>query len=141
MKKPTTIFAFFKRKASNDLEANTSGATLPTTNVEEVPIEENLDITIEGNSQTKFQKVDMSLLQLQRDLDGVGKYILIMLINKMRFGDVTLSWVHTNLVLKKNLNLKRVEAFKVLGMNMIALSRGLNILLKKMLFFCLYFCP
>ena len=144
MKKSITIFDIFKRKASNDLAANTSGATLPTTNVEEnfdVPIEENLDITIEGNSQTKFQKVDMSLLQLQRDLDGVGKYILIMLINKMRFGDVTLSWVHTNLVLKKNLNLKRVEAFKVLGMNMIALSRGLNILLKKMLFFCLYFCP
>ena len=136
MKKSITIFDIFKRKASNDLEANTSGATLPTTNVEE-----NLDITIEGNSQTKFQKVDMSLLQLQRDLDGVGKYILIMLINKMRFGDVTLNWVHTNLVLKKNLNLKRVEAFKVLGMNMIALSRGLNILLKKMLFFCLYFCP
>ena len=141
MKKSITIFDIFKRKASNDLEANTSSATLPTTNVEEVPIEENLDITIEGNSQTKFQKVDMSLLQLQRDLDGVGKYILIMLINKMRFGDVTLNWVHTNLVLKKNLNLKRVEAFKVLGMNMIALSRGLNILLKKMLFFCLYFCP
>ena len=141
MKKSITIFDIFKRKASNDLEANTSGATLPTTNVEEVPIEENLDITIEGNSQTKFQKVDMSLLQLQRDLDGVGKYILIMLINKMRFGDVTLSWVHTNLVLKKNLNLKRVEAFKVLGMNMIALSHGLNILLRKMLFFCLYFCP
>ena len=141
MKKSITIFDIFKRKASNDLEANTSGATLPTTNVEEVPIEENLDITIEGNSQTKFQKVDMSLLQLQRDLDGVGKYILIMLINKMRFGDVTLNWLHTNLVLKKKLNLKRVEAFKVLGMNMIDLSRGLNILLKKMLFFCLYFCP
>ena len=77
---------FFKRKASNDLEATISGATLPTTNVEEnndVPIEENLnitirknpnklveenlDITIEEISQTKFQKVDMSLLQLQCD--------------------------------------------------------------------------
>ena len=68
---------FFKRKASNDLEANISDATLPTTNVKkntDVPIEENLDIiirknpnklveenldiTIEENSQTKFQKVD-----------------------------------------------------------------------------------
>ena len=77
---------FFKRKASNDLEANISDATLPTTNVKkntDVPIEENLDIiirknpnklveenldiTIEENSQTKFQKVDMSSLQLQRD--------------------------------------------------------------------------
>ena len=70
MKKSITIFDFFKRKASNNLEANTSGATLPTTNVEEnfdVPIEENLDITIEGNSQTKFLNVDMSSLQLQRD--------------------------------------------------------------------------
>ena len=64
---------FFKRKASNELEANISGATLPTTNVKkntDVPIEENLDITIrknpnklveenlditiEENSQTKF---------------------------------------------------------------------------------------
>ena len=35
MKKSTTIFDFFKRKVSNDLEANTSGATLPITNVEE----------------------------------------------------------------------------------------------------------
>ena len=80
------FFFFFKRKVSNGLEANTSGATLPTTNVEEnpdIPIEENLDITIEENpdepveenldipieenSQTKFQKVDMSLLQLQHD--------------------------------------------------------------------------
>ena len=52
MKISTTIFDFFKRKVSNDLEANTSGATLPTTNVEEnpdIPIEENLDITIEEN--------------------------------------------------------------------------------------------
>ena len=81
MKKSTTIFDFFKRKFSNDLEANTGGATLPTTNVEEnpdvpieenldvlieenpdEPIEENLDVPIEENSQTKFQKVDMSSL-------------------------------------------------------------------------------
>ena len=95
MKKSTTIFDFFKRKVSidffkrkvsNDLEANTSGATLPTTNVEEnldvlieenldvpigenpdKPVEENLDVPIEQNSQTKFQKVDMSLLQLELD--------------------------------------------------------------------------
>ena len=70
MKKSITIFDFFKRKVSNNLEANTSGATLPTTNVEDntdVPIEENLNITIEENSQTKFQNDDMSSLQLQRD--------------------------------------------------------------------------
>ena len=37
MKKSTTIFDFFKKKKiySNGLEANNSGATLPTTNVEE----------------------------------------------------------------------------------------------------------
>ncbi|KAL4639681.1 hypothetical protein ACB092_03G235900 [Castanea dentata] len=86
MKKSTTIFDFFKRKASNSLEANTSDATLPTTNVEEntdapieenldipieenpdEPVEENLDVPFEENSQTKFQKVDMSSLQLERD--------------------------------------------------------------------------
>ncbi|KAL4610519.1 hypothetical protein ACB092_08G056000 [Castanea dentata] len=86
MKKSTTIFDFFKRKASNSLEANTSDATLPTTNVEEnpdapieenldipieenpdEPVEENLDVPFEENSQTKFQKVDMSSLQLKRD--------------------------------------------------------------------------
>ena len=78
MKKSTTIFDFFKRKVSNDLEANTSGATLPTTNVEEnldvpikenpdEPVKENLDVPIEQNSQTKFQKVDMSSLQLELD--------------------------------------------------------------------------
>ena len=85
MKKSTTIFDFFKRKVSNDLEANTSCAILPTTNVEEnpdvpieenldvaieenldEPVEENLDVPIEENSQTKFQKVDMSS-QLELD--------------------------------------------------------------------------
>ena len=61
MKKSTTIFDFFKRKVSNDLEANTSSATLPTTNVEEnpdisieenpdEPVEENLDVPVEENS-------------------------------------------------------------------------------------------
>ena len=55
-----------------------------------------------------------------------------MLINEMRSGDVTLSWVHTNLVLKNFKNLRKVKAFKVLGMKMIVLSHGLNILLKKM---------
>ena len=78
---------FSKKKVSNDLEANTSGATLPNTNVEEnpdvpieenlnvpieenlgEPVEENLDVLIEENSQTKFQKVDMSSLQLEHDL-------------------------------------------------------------------------
>ena len=62
MKKSITIFDFFKRKVSNNLEANTSGTTLPTTNVEE-----NIDVPIEENSQTKVQNVDMSSLQLQRD--------------------------------------------------------------------------
>ena len=33
MKKSTTIFDFFKKKVLNDLKANTSGVTLPTTNV------------------------------------------------------------------------------------------------------------
>ena len=31
------------------------------------PVEENLDVPIEQNSQTKFQKVDISLLQLELD--------------------------------------------------------------------------
>ena len=86
MKKSITIFDFFKRKILNDLEANTSGATLPTTNAEEnpnvpieknldvpieenpdEPVEENLDVPIKQNSQTKFQKVNMSSLQLKLD--------------------------------------------------------------------------
>ena len=70
--------------------------------------------------------------------DCVDKYILVMLINEMRSGDVTLSWVYTNLVLKNFKNLKRVETFKVLGIKMIALSHGLNILLKKMPLFVFY---
>ena len=65
-------------------------------------------------------------------MDCVDKYILIMLINEMRSGDVTLSWVHISLVLKNFKNLRKVKAFNVLGMKMIALSHGLNILLKKM---------
>ena len=95
MKKLTTIFDFFKRKVSNDLEANTSGATLPTTNVEEnpgvpieenlnipieenpdEPIEENLNVPIEQNSQTKSQKVDMSSLQLELD-PGLRRQIIL----------------------------------------------------------------
>ena len=79
---------------------NTSGATLPTTNVEEntyvpieenlditirenpdIPVEENLDIAIEESSQTKFQKVDMSSLQLQRDLEW-HRQIYTFLVNQ-----------------------------------------------------------
>ena len=58
-----------------------------------------------------------------------------MLINEMRSGNVTLIWVHASLFLKNFKNLRRVEAFKVLGMKMITLSHDLNILLKKMLLF------
>ena len=53
MKKLIYIFNFFKRKVLNNLETNTSGTILPTTNVEknlDVPIKENLDIIIEENS-------------------------------------------------------------------------------------------
>ena len=59
MKRSTTIFDFFKRKVSNDLEANTSDATLPTTNVEEnpdVPIEENLDESVEENLDVPIEE-------------------------------------------------------------------------------------
>ena len=59
MKKSTTLFDFFKRKVSHDLEANTSGVTLPTTNVEEnldVLIEENLDVSIEENLDIPIEK-------------------------------------------------------------------------------------
>ena len=58
MKKSTTIFDFFKRKVSNDLEANTSGATLPTTNVEENP-----DVPIEEISTSQLRKILMNLLR------------------------------------------------------------------------------
>ena len=68
MKKSTTLFDFFKRKVSHDLEANTSSVTLPTTNVEKNPnvlieenlnvtIEENLDVPFKENSQTKFKRL------------------------------------------------------------------------------------
>ncbi|XP_023884412.2 uncharacterized protein LOC111996653 [Quercus suber] len=74
MKKSTTIFDFFKRKVSNDLEANISGATLPTTNVEEnpdvpaeenpnVPIEENLDVPIEENPEPVEENLDVPIKQ------------------------------------------------------------------------------
>ena len=59
MKKLTTIFDFFKRKTLNDLEANTSGATLSTTNVEEnldVPIEENPDELVEKNLDVPIEE-------------------------------------------------------------------------------------
>ena len=52
MKKLITMFDFFKRKVSNDLEININGVTLPTTNVEENPnvlIKENLDVLIRKN--------------------------------------------------------------------------------------------
>ena len=49
-----------------------------------------------------------------QSLNTIDKYILMMLINEMRSSDVTLSWVHTSLVLKNFKNLKKVEAFKVL---------------------------
>ena len=38
------------------------------------PVEENLDVPIEQNSQIKFQKVDMSSLQLELD-PGLRKQI------------------------------------------------------------------
>ena len=114
-----------------------------TTNVEEnlnipieenpdEPVEENLDIPIEENSQTKFQKVDMSLLQLQHDPWSHRQIYTYHIDQWDKIDDVTLSWVHTSLFLKIFKNLKRIEAFKVLGMKMTTLSRGLNILQKKM---------
>ena len=59
MKKSIIIFDFFKRKISNDLEVNTSGTTLSTTNVEknlDIPIEENLDVPIEKNLDVPIEK-------------------------------------------------------------------------------------
>lgn len=60
---------------SNDVETNTRGATLPTTNIKipilvntdvlikenpDIPIEKYLNVLIEENSQTNFQMADMS---------------------------------------------------------------------------------
>ena len=59
MKKSIIIFDFFKRKTSNDLEANTSGVTLSTTNVEEnldIPIEENPDEPVKENLDVPIEK-------------------------------------------------------------------------------------
>ena len=59
MKKSIIIFDFFKRKTSNDLEANTSGITLSTTNVEEnldIPIEENPDEPVKENLDVPIEK-------------------------------------------------------------------------------------
>ena len=59
MKKSIIIFDFFKRKTSNDLEANTSGITLSTTNVEEnldIPIEENPDELVKENLDVPIEK-------------------------------------------------------------------------------------
>ena len=59
MKKSIIIFDFFKRKTTNDLEANTSGITLSTTNVEEnldIPIEENPDEPVKENLDVPIEK-------------------------------------------------------------------------------------
>ena len=50
---------FSKKKTSNDLEANTSGITLSTTNVEEnldIPIEENPDELVKENLDVPIEK-------------------------------------------------------------------------------------
>ena len=59
MKKSITIFEFFKRKTSNDLEVNTSNTILSTTNVEEnldIPIEENPDEPVKENLDVPIEK-------------------------------------------------------------------------------------
>ena len=59
MKKSITIFEFFKRKTSNDLEVNTSDTTLSTTNIEEnldIPIEENPDEPVKENLDVPIEK-------------------------------------------------------------------------------------
>ena len=59
MKKLITIFDFFKRKVSNDLETNISGVTLPITNIEENPnvlIKENLNVLIKENPDESVEK-------------------------------------------------------------------------------------
>ena len=68
MNKSTIIFDSFKRKDSNDLEANTSGATLPTINVEEnlnISIKENPDESVEENlnisNEVNFLPLTLSL--------------------------------------------------------------------------------
>ena len=50
MKKPTTIFDFFKRKDSNSSEVNVG---LPTTNLV-IPIPENVDVSILENIHSQI---------------------------------------------------------------------------------------
>ena len=52
MKKPTTMFDFFKRKDSNSSEVNVG---LPTTNLA-IPIPENVDVPILENIHSSISK-------------------------------------------------------------------------------------
>ena len=52
MKKPTTMFDFFKRKYSNSSEVNVG---LPTTNLV-IPIPENVDVPILENIHSSIPK-------------------------------------------------------------------------------------
>ena len=58
MKKPTTMFDFFKRKDSNSSEVNVG---LPTTNLA-IPIPENVDVPILENIHSSIpENVDVSI--------------------------------------------------------------------------------
>ena len=60
MKKPTTMFDFFKRKDSNSSEVNVG---LPTTNLA-IPIPENVDVPILENIHSPISKnVNVSILR------------------------------------------------------------------------------
>ena len=61
MGKLITFFDFFKRKYSNDLETNTSGATLPTTNIK-IPILVNVDVPIEENPNITIEEMSVNVL-------------------------------------------------------------------------------
>ena len=99
---------FSQKKVLNDLETNISGVTLLTTNVEENPdvlikenldvlirknpdesVEENLDVWIEENLKQNFKRLIWVCCNYNLIPDGVSKYMLITLINKMKFDDVT----------------------------------------------------
>jgi hypothetical protein len=88
MGKPNTILEFFKRKNAQNSNANVGDASLPTS---DIVVSEIFSKNLE-----ELMSINLVLVRWSLFLDYIVKYGSIMLINEMKFDELTLKLVCTN---------------------------------------------
>ena len=121
MGKRNTILDFFKRQNTQSLNVNVGDASLPTSNILVVKNSLNkfrkVDINVKNSPNEELTSMNLILFHWNMIVDCIVRYEIMILVNVMKFKELTLKLVCINIIFESTENLEKKIIFVAFNLN------------------------